>query len=405
MRVLDLFSGYGGFSLAFERAGFETVAFSEIDPFACKVLAHRWPATPNLGDIREIDGSEVRKRFDHIDVVTFGTPCQDLSVAGKRAGLAGERSGLFHAAVRVIAGARPTFAVWENVPGAFSSSGGRDFAAVLDALAQCGALDISWRVLDAQYAGVPQRRRRIFLVADFAGERAGEILSFGQSLSGHLETSGEKGQVVTSSHSASTGEDGPVATLQGGGRRGYRVDAEGAAGGHLLAYQNTGQGWWNESETAGGLRRSAGAGAYENNLVAGTVSSKWAKGTGGPSGDEVQNLVTHPLTSEGHDASEDGTGRGTPLVPIGFHCTQDPVTVEDSTPCLGQGTSEGYGHRAVAFALRGREEGARVEVSGEGTSALRGAPGGSSKDYVALAENLREGDRGVSMAVRRLTPL
>jgi len=166
----------------------------------------------HLGDITQINGAEI----EPVDIITFGSPCQDLSVAGKREGLAGERSGLFMDAVRIIrqmrtatGGKRPRFAVWENVPGAFSSNKGQDFRAVLEEIgnaeipmpksgrwATAGMVrtetaDIAWRVLDAQYHGVPQRRRRIFLVADFAGQCASEILFIEEGLRGHFAESGE----------------------------------------------------------------------------------------------------------------------------------------------------------------------------------------------------------------------
>lgn len=167
----------------------------------------------HLGDITKINGAEI----EPVDCVTFGSPCQDLSVAGKRAGLAGERSGLFMEAVRIIKemrcktnGMYPTFAIWENVPGAFSSNSGDDFRAVLEELARvvgpsasiprpakrwehagCVLGDgwsIAWRLMDAQYWGVPQRRKRIALVADFGGHRAPQILFEQQGLSGYLES-------------------------------------------------------------------------------------------------------------------------------------------------------------------------------------------------------------------------
>ena len=173
----SLFTGIGGFDLAFEREGFETAWQCEIDPHAARVLETHWPNVTRYQDVAMLRIPEP------VDVITFGSPCQDLSVAGKRAGLDGERSGLFFEAMRVIREMReatngrcPTFALWENVPGALSSNHGLDFAAVLDAVAELGALDICWRVLDAQYFGVPQRRRRIFLAADFGGERGFEIL-------------------------------------------------------------------------------------------------------------------------------------------------------------------------------------------------------------------------------------
>ena len=170
----------------------------------------------HLGDITKIHGDKI----EPVDCITFGSPCQDLSIAGRRAGLAGERSGLFMEAVRIIKemrsstnGLYPTFAVWENVPGAFSSNGGEDFRAVLEELARVEQPDVSiprpprggrwskagaiagngwslaWRQLDAQYWGVPQRRKRIALVADFGGQRAAEILFERTGVSGHLNES------------------------------------------------------------------------------------------------------------------------------------------------------------------------------------------------------------------------
>lgn len=183
----------------------------------------------HLGDICDIDGSQL----EPVDVVTFGSPCQDLSVAGKRAGLAGERSGLFHQAVRLIkemrkasSGRYPRFAVWENVPGAFSSNKGADFHQVLRELIgvkdeqaaanlprvqkwqKAGAVvadqwSIAWRVLDAQFFGLPQRRKRIFLIADFASERAGHILFEPPSLRRNTQAGCDQGQAATSNPASS----------------------------------------------------------------------------------------------------------------------------------------------------------------------------------------------------------
>ena len=217
----SLFDGIGGFPLAASRYGIKTLWASEIEPFPIKVTKIRLPDMKHLGDITKINGAEI----DPVDIITFGSPCQDLSVAGKRAGLAGERSGLFMEAIRIIKEMRntyaetnepirPRFAVWENVPGAFSSNKGEDFRAVLEEICRVkdetviipgppkgkwntvGAImgngwSIAWRVLDAQYWGVPQRRRRIFLVADFGGQSAPEILFKRQGLSRYLAESGE----------------------------------------------------------------------------------------------------------------------------------------------------------------------------------------------------------------------
>jgi DNA (cytosine-5)-methyltransferase 1 len=172
MKVLSLFSGVGGFDLGLERAGMETVALCEWDKKAAHVLRRHWPDIPIYGDVSDVTGAQLIADGVHPDLVAFGSPCQDLSVAGKRAGLAGERSGLFHEAVRIIRelreltdGTLPRWVIWENVVGALNSNGGADFGAVLDAMADLGALFSEWAVLDAQNFGVAQRRRRVFLVS------------------------------------------------------------------------------------------------------------------------------------------------------------------------------------------------------------------------------------------------
>lgn len=199
MTLGSLFDGIGGWLLAARHAGVTPVWASEIELFPCSVTARHFPDVKQLGDITQIDPDTLTP----VDIICAGSPCQDLSIAGKRKGLNGERSGLFRTAVDLVrrmrertAGKYPRFFVWENVPGAFSSNRGMDFQAVLEeigeseipmpqgnrwapaGLVQFPGVEIAWRVLDAQYWGVPQRRRRIFLVADFAadGRCAGEIL-------------------------------------------------------------------------------------------------------------------------------------------------------------------------------------------------------------------------------------
>ena len=203
MTLGSLFDGSGGFPLAGAMNGMTPVWASEIEPYPLRVTAARFTRMKQLGDVTRIDGASI----DPVDVITFGSPCQDLSVAGKQTGIHdGKRSSLFFEAVRIIRemrgatnGKYPRFAVWENVPGAFSSNKGADFCAVLQALCEIADPDaavpeppkgkwakagcvvgdgysIAWRVYDAQYWGVPQRRKRIYLVADFGSERAGEIL-------------------------------------------------------------------------------------------------------------------------------------------------------------------------------------------------------------------------------------
>ncbi len=160
LRYLSLFSGIGGFDLGFDRAGMVCAGQVEFDEKARAVLAKHWPDVPRLNDVREVQGHE----FGTVDVIAGGFPCQDVSVAGRRAGLAGERSGLWFEFHRLIDRVRPRWAVIENVPGLLSSNGGRDFAVILRGLVECG-YGVAWRVLDAQYFGVAQPRRRVFIVA------------------------------------------------------------------------------------------------------------------------------------------------------------------------------------------------------------------------------------------------
>jgi DNA (cytosine-5)-methyltransferase 1 len=222
LRLGSLFRGIGGIDKGFEDAGIEPHWSVEIDP-SCNAVARRhWPQVPVVKDVREAG----KRNLAPVDVIAFGSPCQDLSLAGKRKGLEGERSGLFFEAGRVIRELRPQLAVWENVPGAFSSytpaeqppgemaAGSEweveeesDFAAVLAEMEKCGALDVGWRVLDSQWFGVAQRRRRIILVADFAARRAEKILALSESLRGHPAPRREPGQAVA----------GPLESRPGGG--------------------------------------------------------------------------------------------------------------------------------------------------------------------------------------------
>jgi len=174
VKVLSLFSGVGGFDLGLERAGMETVFQCEWDKHATKILEKHWPHVPRWTDVSTLTGEHILAHAPVIDVVAWGSPCQDLSVAGKRAGLQGARSGLFHEGVRIIKelreltnGKYPRISIWENVAGALSSGKGADFGQVLTEMDEAGACFSEWRILDAQYFGVPQRRRRVFLISVF----------------------------------------------------------------------------------------------------------------------------------------------------------------------------------------------------------------------------------------------
>ena len=227
----SLMSGIGGLDLGFELAGFRTCYQCEIDDHARAVLVAHWPSERRGADVRETDG----RRLRGVDVLSAGWPCQDLSVAGGRAGLAGARSGLFHEVARVVEEARPRVFVWENVPGLLSQDAGAAMYTVTGELARVGYFG-AWRVLDAQFAGLAQSRRRVFgaFVRDDWGGWAG-----GCSI---------------------------------------LLDAGGSGGGTAAPRKA-------RKPIADGTGR----------CIVGTVSNKWHKQSGGPAGDERYNLTTDPL--------------------------------------------------------------------------------------------------------------
>lgn len=293
----SLFDGSGGFPLAGSLCGIEPRWAAEVEPYPIAVTRSRFPSMKHLGDISKVDGAEI----EPVDIITFGSPCQDLSVAGKRAGLKHEangdeettRSGLFMEAVRIIKemreatnGEYPTFAVWENVPGAFSSNKGEDFRTVLEelikiveptatmpAVPQNGwayadsyfgdGWSLAYRVLDAQYWGVPQRRRRIYLVLDLRGQRAREVLFEREGLRRDFTKSGTPGQAVAGDAANRTGAD----------------DCEGECVTHT--FQNTGQGGWNESGVGTTLRTPCGGDSTLANVVVQTIDGNILDDQGG----------------------------------------------------------------------------------------------------------------------------
>ena len=244
MTLGSLFDGSGGFPLGGLLAGITPVWASEIEPFPIRVTTKRLPFMKHYGDISTLDGGKI----EPVDIITFGSPCQDMSVAGRRDGLDGSRSSLFYEAIRIIKemryatnGKYPRYIVWENVPGAFSSNGGEDFKAVLEAVidvaepntqvpmpeknrwpyVDCYMGDgwsVAYRVLDAQFWGVPQRRKRIYLVADFAGGRAFDILFKSEGLSGYSAEGFRSWQRTAGSAADRTGTASLCLNDQGGQR-------------------------------------------------------------------------------------------------------------------------------------------------------------------------------------------
>ena len=178
MRFVSLFAGVGGFDLGLTRSGHQCVGQVEIDKHARSVLDLQFPEIPKHNDVTTaIDWADEIGLTGNIDLVCGGFPCQDLSVAGKRAGLAGARSGLFYDALRFATHTKAKTILLENVPGLLSSNQGRDFGVLITALAESGYSNIEWRVLDSQFFGVPQRRRRIFIVASVGTEPFRQILA------------------------------------------------------------------------------------------------------------------------------------------------------------------------------------------------------------------------------------
>ncbi|EHI70131.1 DNA (cytosine-5-)-methyltransferase [Streptococcus ictaluri] len=226
----SLFDGSGGFPLAGLQVGIEPLWASEVEPYTILITRKNIPSMKHLGDITKLSGYEI----EPVDIITFGSPCQDMSIAGKRDGLNGKSSSLFYEAIRIIKemrcktnGQYPRFIIWENVLGAFSSNKGEDFRCVLEEIAKVTnenlfipkpnkwqpagsvvgeSLSICWRVLDAQYFGVPQRRKRIFLVADFNSNRGGKILFESKGMSWDITTCQDEKQSITRSTTSSIGE-------------------------------------------------------------------------------------------------------------------------------------------------------------------------------------------------------
>jgi DNA (cytosine-5)-methyltransferase 1 len=211
MKAVSLFAGVGGFDLALERNGISVVASVEIDKKAQKVLEKHFPNSKLFDDVCTIEGKDLYELgFEPADgILVGGFPCQDLSVAGKRAGLAGGRSGLFWEIHRLLAETKTKYFILENVPGLLSSNEGRDFGIVIGSLAQLG-YGVAWRVLDAQHFGIPQRRRRVFIVGCLGddGRTPAQILAIAEGRAGYIEKSKKPKQNSTESTSESIGAYG-----------------------------------------------------------------------------------------------------------------------------------------------------------------------------------------------------
>lgn len=339
LRYLSVCSGIEAATCAWHSLGWNPVAFSEIEKFPSAVLAHHYPSVPNLGDM-----TRFQEWPDDLapDLIVGGTPCQSFSVAGLRGGLADPRGNLALVYLALADRYRPEWLVWENVPGVLSSNGGRDFGAFLGGLVELG-YGFAYRVLDAQYFGVAQRRRRVFVVANARDwRRAAAVLFERHSLSGHPAPRRETGEGIAPTLAART---------RGGGGLGTDFDCDGGlipeTCGALTDGAHMGGGSTARTPTpaaslppvalclnAGAMGRqdaesetlipTIGGGFDDGHIFACAgcgeqIDERWGWGEWCDyCGHEHAPQVAHTLRAEGFDASEDGTGRGTPLVPITF---------------------------------------------------------------------------------------
>ena len=327
-------SGIEAATVAWSPLGWQPAWFSEIEPFCCDLLKHRYPTVKNYGDFTKI----TTEQSGPIDLLCGGTPCQDFSVAGLRAGLAGARGNLTLEFVALAERIRPRWVVWENVPGVLSIDNGGAFGAFLSGLAELG-YGFAYRVLDAQYFGVPQRRRRIYVVGYLGDWRcAAAVLFERQSLSGHPPPSREAREEVAGTLTGGTDTGSNHGKRSGSDRDTLVAGCLGGGSGS--------RGWCPETDrmtfvpdVAYGLNahpsRRYDAQANET-FVAGTLNAN-GKAAGSATQQDAESglLVVHSLRGDGFDAGEDGTGRGTPLVPVAFRASgQDGFTPSTICPPL-----------------------------------------------------------------------
>ena len=403
---ISLFAGVGGFDLGMEKAGHKCVAQVEWDKNAAGVLKHRWLDVPLFCDVSKVSADDL----PDADFITYGFPCQDLSVAGKREGLDGKRSGLFYEATRLIRELRTRgcglrFAVAENVGGLFSADDGVALARCIRELLDIGACETGWRLFDSQYFGVAQRRKRVFIVSDFGGESVDEILAITESLPGYPAPSREAGKGTAGDATKGVGEGGKC-----------DCDPNGTAG-TLLARDYKGLGN-QDLETGRGLALQA-QGEYQgkplDQSVADTVCSKWSKGSGGPAGSETGNMITQgadvyngELTGETSCTVTTNTGVGSGSGPkvIGWNGDTTPKASEDVSVTLrsqqgGEGVGVAHEVEPVPLDMRQctRDPEKKDEMNRQSTGT--GEPGDPS---YTLTNGATPGVTQ-NLTVRRLTPI
>lgn len=413
-------SGIEAATVAWEPLGFRPAWFAEIDPFCSALLAHHYPDVENLGDFTRIGGG-----FGAIDILAGGTPCQSFSVAGRRGGLDDARGNLALEFCRLAGRLRPRWIVWENVPGVLSSNGGRDFGSILGALADLG-YGCAWRVLDAQFFGVPQRRRRVFVVGHLGDwRRAAAVL---------LEREGLRRDTPAR---RKTRQGVAALTADGVGTCG--ADDNQAQAGHLIPFGG--------NNTSGPIDVATACNAHGGSMRSDLETETFCVEVAPPlpavanraGGDRFasvsvgtcDSLIAHTLRGEGMDASEDGTGRGVPILPVGFSCKDAGAdAMEDVAPTMRAMSHRAShpnagGQLAVAFRGFGQDGFAPSEIAPPVIASDGGAVGApvvfesrfarngrGAPDIIAPPLKARSGGSGrgdgapllaTCLAVRRLT--
>ena len=362
MKYVSLFSGIEAATVAWEPLGWEPLAFSEIDAFPCAVLAERFPGVPNLGDITKIDWKMVRRKYGQIDLVVGGSPCQSFSIAGGRTGLEGA-SGLMWEYVRCVREVKPRWILWENVPGALSSSHGEDFRCLLEALDACG-YGLAWRVLDSQFFGLAQRRERLFVVGCLGDvERPCEVLFEPESLRWDPPSSREKRKELAA------GAGGGAACA------GFRWNAGGKTA-------------LSVGETSPTVTSSDSPAVYQ---IAGNIIGREDKNGGHQLGvvDPDEHGAFTLNTADRHAVVMCMTDTQPHSMVDGEVCGALTATMHKDPPVVGFAD-----RHAVAFAQNTRDEVRLIGGDGDVTGALAADPGMKQTSYVAQKD----------MSVRRLTP-
>lgn len=370
LAYLSVCSGIEAASVALHPLGWTPLAFSEIERFPSAVLAHHYPDVPNLGDMTTYANWPALRP----DLLVGGTPCQSFSVAGLRKGLADPRGNLALVFLGLVDRFRPRWVVWENVPGVRSADGGGALGSFLGGLAELG-YGWAYRSLDAQYFGLAQRRERVFVVGHSGGwGPPAAVLFEPESLRGDSPPRREAWERNANAITERTD--------RGGGN---------SEGQRLIAYTLRGQ---------ANASHRADTDTCIPEIVPQAISAKWSKGSSGPGGDEVANLVTHALRADDFDASEDGTGRGTPLIP--FDTTQISSKANRSHPKAGD-PCHPLAEENQAYTLEARNKVQAVAFgwqnsSSQGDSVSEQLSPSLDKSKVPAVAHLTRS------AVRRLTP-